>query len=102
MGGGEDRAERRALGDAERHGTLAAGGVQDHAHVVHALLERGEAVGGTRSESPVPRLSHMITRPNVPSRRSQRVCAGCSQALWKEPIQPNVTRMSRSPSPKTS
>ena len=62
----------------------------------------GRRSGGSRSESPVPRLSHMITRPSVVRRSSQRACAGTSQAVWKDPIQPKVTRMSRSPSPNTS
>jgi hypothetical protein len=43
VGRGEQHAHRAAVGDAEHGGALAAGGVHDGAHVVHALLERRDA-----------------------------------------------------------
>ena len=59
----------------------------------------GRSSGATRSDNPVPRLSHRITRPSENSRSIQRALAGSSpHGLSIEPTQPKVTRMSGSPS----
>ena len=42
VGGGEQHGHRSALGDAEERSPLRAGGVQDGAHVIHSLFQRGQ------------------------------------------------------------
>ena len=100
-------AANTALSDAPSETPTAAARSLPTASITTRMSSmRSSSVGrrsaGSRSDSPVPRLSHMITRPKVASRSSQRAWAGCSSALWNDPIQPKVTRMSRSPSPTTS
>ncbi len=43
VGGGEERGERATVGKRGDHRTIAPGGVEYDPHVVHSLLERGEA-----------------------------------------------------------
>ncbi len=43
---------------------------------------------GTRSDIPVPRLSNMITRPNVPSRSRKEAYSGSSHITSRWPGRP--------------
>ncbi len=79
-------AANTALSDAPSETpTVAARSLPTASITTRMSSMRSSSVGrrsaGSRSDSPVPRLSHMITRPKVASRSSQRAWAGCSSAL---------------------
>ena len=61
----------------------------------------GNAESGTRSDSPVPRLSNRISRENVASRSKNRAIVGSSQAASTWETQPGTHTRSRGPSPIT-
>ena len=56
---------------------------------------------GTRSESPVPRLSKVISRPTRPSREKKRTNSGCSQCNSMLETKPGMNSRSSCPSPTT-
>ena len=62
--GGELRADEPTLGVGEQRRAFAAGGVEHRKGVVYLLLDC--VVPRARSDSPRPRLSNMISRPNRP------------------------------------
>ena len=53
----------------------------------------------TRSESPVPRLSNMITRPSEESPWTYAANWGCSHASSTFETKPGTTTTSSAPSP---
>ena len=61
----------------------------------------GRADSGTRSESPVPRLSNRISREKLASRSKKRAIVGSSQAASTWETQPGTQTRSRGPSPTT-
>jgi hypothetical protein len=61
----------------------------------------GSALTGTRSDSPVPRLSNRISRENEASRRRKSAAAGTSQVVSTFETKPGTITRSRGPSPIT-